>query len=139
MNEPRRERFTRVLRLRHRKEFDAVYAGRARVERGPLIVHGIPNALGHSRLGLAIARRVGSAPRRNRLKRKIREVFRTARATWPGDYDLVVSSKPHADVPIAAYRELLHSALERLHDTWTKRRQRNDRPTPSGPPSPPAL
>jgi len=38
------------------------------------------NTLGFSRLGLAVSRRYGNAVQRNRLKRQLRDVFRT------GDY-----------------------------------------------------
>jgi ribonuclease P protein component len=120
----RAERFTPIFRLRHKREYDAVYAGRARAERGPLIVHAIPNALGHHRLGLAVGRRLGSAPRRNRLKRKIREVFRTTRTRLPGAYDLVVSARAHEDADIERYRSWLAEAIEHLHATWTRRNQR---------------
>lgn len=136
----RAERFTPVFRLRHKREYDAVYAGRARAERGPLVVHALPNGLGHHRLGLAVGRRLGSAPRRNRLKRKIREVFRTTRTRLPGAYDLIVSARAHEDADIDRYRSWLLDAVDHLHATWTRRNQRAlDRGDPQrrmAPPSP---
>ncbi|MFO0828995.1 MAG: ribonuclease P protein component [Phycisphaerales bacterium] len=114
-------RFPRSARLGHRREYQAVHAARTRVEAGPLVVHALPNELGQLRLGLSIGRRVGGAVRRNRLKRMLREAFRTARSLMPGAYDVVVSARAHADLGLDEYRSLLLDAVEHLHRTWTKR------------------
>ncbi|MDZ4829145.1 MAG: ribonuclease P protein component [Phycisphaerae bacterium] len=124
---PRPNRFTRSFRLTHRREFQAVFAAKTRTERGPLVVHAVPNELGGLRLGLSIGRRVGNAVRRNRLKRMIREAFRTSRESMPGPYDVVVSSHAHPDLPLNAYQELLVGAMEHLHRTWVKRHDRRNR------------
>ena len=134
---PRPNRFTRSFRLTHRREFQAVFAGKARVERGPLVLHAIPNELGRLRLGLSIGRRVGNAVRRNRLKRMIREAFRTSRPGMAGPYDVIVSAKAHDELTVLAYSELLVAGLEQLHRTWLKRIQRRER-TASDPTAPPA-
>lgn len=82
--------FPRELRLRKSAEFDRVFAARASVADGNLIVHAAANELEHSRLGLAVSRRVGKAVQRNRWKRLIREAFRLSRAELPVGYDFVV-------------------------------------------------
>lgn len=135
-SKPRSERFTRACRLAHRREFAAVYAGKARVERGPLAVHAIPTDRACSRIGLAIGRRVGTAVRRVRLKRMLREAFRTARASLPGTYDLVVSARSHDDLGLGGYRSLLLDAVTELDRIWRKRRERTERrrPAPEGDP-----
>jgi len=43
-----------------------------------------------SRLGLAVSRKVGKAVKRNRIKRRIRDIFRCRKQELPGSYDLVV-------------------------------------------------
>ncbi len=126
----RPQRFGRAFRLAHRREYDAIYAGKARVERSPLVVHGIPSPTGRSRLGLAIGRRVGNAVRRGRLKRKIREAFRMERASLPAPYDVVVGARPHDDLPLATYRQQLAAAIEAIHALWMKRERRANRPSP---------
>ncbi|MEZ4229025.1 MAG: ribonuclease P protein component [Polyangiaceae bacterium] len=45
-----------------------------------------------ARLGLTVSRRVGNAVARNRMKRLLREVFRTG-AHWPEGVDLVIIAK----------------------------------------------
>jgi ribonuclease P protein component len=54
------------------------------------------NDLGHARLGLSVGvRAAGSAVRRNRLKRLVRESFRHVKLELPS-VDLVVNAKPAA-------------------------------------------
>jgi ribonuclease P protein component len=124
---PRPQRFTPAFRLRHKREYDAVYAAKARVEEGPLVLHALPRGGGPARIGLAIGRRVGNAARRNRVKRLLREAFRLERANLPGTYDLVVGARSHGEVPLDTYRAALRSAVERLHALWTRRQARQDR------------
>jgi ribonuclease P protein component len=45
------------------------------------------------RLGLTVSRKVGPAVRRNRIKRLLREAFRTDRALFPERADVVVIAK----------------------------------------------
>jgi ribonuclease P protein component len=65
------------------------------------------NALDSTRLGLVIGRRHGNAVQRNRLKRLLREAFRTVRINLPVGLDVLCS--PHTGVAptLAALRESL--------------------------------
>jgi ribonuclease P protein component len=112
--------------LRHEKEFEAVYAGKVRESRGPLSVFALPNSLGHPRLGLAVPRRVGTAPKRNRIKRLLREAFRLLQHDWPRGYDLVINVRPHETAMLADYQRMLSAMLVKLHKTW-ERRQAQER------------
>ena len=80
-------------RVRSRRDFAAIHAAKVRASR-PLLVYAIPNTLGHLRIGLSVARRVGNAVARNRVKRRLREAFRLNRHGGPG-YDLLVVVRPH--------------------------------------------
>jgi ribonuclease P protein component len=64
-----------------------------RVSSRSLLVFGLPNAVGHARLGITVTRKIGNAVRRNRTKRMIREVFRRNRHRIPAALDLVVNAK----------------------------------------------
>ncbi|MEL7472204.1 MAG: ribonuclease P protein component [Planctomycetota bacterium] len=123
--------YRRRHRLCHDREFQAVYAAKARKSAGPLVVFMRPNGLPEPRLGLAVGRRVGPAHVRVRLKRLIREAFRLTQhelPVWPGDggrYDVVVSIRPHGGRdgvrPLEQYRRRLHESVEHLHSVWTRR------------------
>jgi ribonuclease P protein component len=107
--------------LRLPSEFAAVYEAKTRESRGPLTVYAVPNDLGHPRLGMSVSRKVGTAVRRNRIRRLIRESFRLLQHDLPRGYDLVVVVRPHEPLMLAEYQKLLSATLVRLHDTWSKR------------------
>jgi ribonuclease P protein component len=123
--------FRRRHRLRHKLEFEAVYEARVRKHRGPLTVFALPNELPNHRLGLSVPKRVGSAPRRNRVKRCVREAFRLLQDELPrharGGYDLVVAVRPHESGTEREYREMLLALVVQLHAEWSKRERREER------------
>ena len=84
------------LRLRHKRDFDAVYARGRRMADGFFTMTIRANKAGAPRLGLAVAIKVaGSAVARNRLRRLIRESFRLHQHELPA-VDLAVSARPPA-------------------------------------------
>jgi ribonuclease P protein component len=108
--------------LRLPSEFAAVYEAKVRESRGPLTLYALPNALGHARLGMSVSRKVGTAVRRNRIRRLIRESFRLLQHDLPQGYDLVVVVRPHEPLILAEYQKMLMAMLVRVHNAWEKRR-----------------
>jgi ribonuclease P protein component len=102
------------LRLTRPAQFDQLRREGLAKWAGPLRVAAAPNGLRHSRLGLAISRRVGSAVRRNRVKRMVREAFRLDRHELPAGYDLVVSAKAHEPAALDDYRRWLVTAMDKI-------------------------
>src|SRR6267378_1807052 len=99
--------FPKSRRIRSRSDFSAVFEDRVKAARGPLIAFARPNQLPHPRLGISISRNVGTAPRRNRIKRLVREAFRLLQHDWPKGYDLVLVVSPHDPLLLADYQKLL--------------------------------
>ena len=124
--------FPRAARLRRASDFKRVHGAGVGARSGPLMVWGRPNQLGHCRLGLAVSRRAGSAVVRNRIKRKLRESFRLSRRALPAAYDLVVSVRRHEVLALGEYQAHLREAVRRLEQTWQKKQQKKEPPSPPG-------
>jgi len=72
-------RFPKGARLIHRRQFQAVFAQGVKTV-GPHFVGYAMNGDGEAcKLGIAVSRKVGNAVVRNRVKRQVREWFRTHR------------------------------------------------------------
>jgi ribonuclease P protein component len=113
--------FPKTHRIRSRADFSAVFESRVRHARGPIIGYARPNDLPHPRLGISIGRAAGTAPRRNRIKRLLREAFRLHQHDWPRGYDLVLVVRPHEPMVLAEYQKMLTAMMVKLHAAWEKR------------------
>ena len=114
MNVPRHLlKFPKTVRVRSRLDFAAVYERGVRMNDGCLSLTVLPNDRSTSRLGLAVSKRYGNAVRRNWLKRRLREVFRTSRAELPEGLDLIVQPRTNAPLKLDALRQSLISLTRR--------------------------
>lgn len=124
--------FPRTHRLSGRLQFSRVFEGRTREARGPLSAFAVPNGLAHPRLGISIGRHVGTAARRNRIKRLLREAFRLHQHDLPVGYDLVIVVKPHEPLELAEYQKLMAHLLLKLHAVWQQREKALDKSSEQG-------
>ncbi|NJD56835.1 MAG: ribonuclease P protein component [Nitrospirae bacterium] len=86
--------------LTRKSEFTIVFEQGRKFPSKHLVLYVLPNRIGHSRLGLAVGRKVGNAVARNRVKRRLREIFRKLFAEHPLCHDVVVvarSTAPEAE------------------------------------------
>lgn len=95
-------RFPRSCRLTTRRQFLTVYAEGRRVASKSFTVFGLPNSAGTCRLGITVTRKVGNAVRRNRIKRRLRDVFRRNQMLLAPNVDLVVNAHASIDVTDSA-------------------------------------
>ena len=106
---PHSAAFPKQYRLLRRLDFQRVYKQGQRRSASLCTVFYQPNGLAETRLGITVPKRLGTAVLRNRIKRRIREVFRLHRQELPGGWDIVLNPRPGAAT--AAYpvleRELL--------------------------------
>ena len=90
-------RLRRRERVRRRSDFDRAYR-RGEHSRGQYVrLHWIANELPYCRLGITVGRRVGGAIARNRLKRRVREIFRNHKESFPKGRDVIVHLLAGAD------------------------------------------
>jgi ribonuclease P protein component len=115
------ETFSRDDRLRKRREFEECYASGVRVSGRHIQVFLLAGgASGRPRLGISVPRRVGSAVVRNRVRRRLREIFRRHRSLLPQSaLSVVVNARPSAAAAeftdlLEDYRSGLTRALSRL-------------------------
>ena len=70
--------FDKTRRLLHKRDYDAVFNQAIKLVTPNFIILYRANTVGHARLGLALSKKViAKAHDRNRLKRILRETFRT--------------------------------------------------------------
>ena len=85
-------------RLSRSRDFDAVYRQGRSVSTRFLVLYWFgrnDEALAEgARLGLAVPKAVGTAVVRNRIKRRLRELFRERSAELPQDHDYVLVVRP---------------------------------------------
>ena len=90
----------RRYRLSRSRDFDAVYRHGRSVSTRFLVLYwfaredGADAAEEGPRLGLAVPKAVGTAVVRNRIKRRLRELFRERSGDLPRDHDYVLVVRP---------------------------------------------
>ncbi len=101
-----------AYRLARKADFDAVYReGRKRTSR-EFAVFLRPNGLPVSRFGWSIKKTLGTAVRRNRIRRRVREIVRLHRSEMATGWDVVIH--PRASVASADFVALRDQLLKLL-------------------------
>jgi ribonuclease P protein component len=113
--------FPASRRLSGSLRFAAVFDAKVKNSAGPLVTYSLPNDLKKCRLGLSVSRRLGTAVRRNRIKRMIREAFRLHPFELSRGYDFVIVVRPHEPASLAEYQKWLAGVSLRSDETWQKR------------------
>ena len=94
----RRLSFPKEVRLRRRKEFLRVQEKGQKIDAGLLLALVLKNQqpLADLRVGLTVSAKVGNAVVRNRVRRRLRELFRTRREALPKGLDMVLIARTSA-------------------------------------------
>jgi ribonuclease P protein component len=114
------ETFSPDDRLRKRREFEECYASGVRVSGRHIQVFLLADTGARPRLGISVSRRVGNSVTRNRVRRRLREIFRRSREIFgPRCPRVVVNARPSAakaTFPELSedYREALTRGLPKL-------------------------
>ena len=100
--------FTRSLKQNH--IFRRLYAKGKRAVTPHVALYARPNGSRSSRLGLTVGSKLGNAVVRNRVRRRLREIYRTNEQRFCPGYDIVVVARVRA--VYARYSELERSFLK---------------------------
>ena len=92
------------FRLRKNMEFKKVYTGGKNYWNRNLILYVRINKLEESRLGITITKKIGNAVVRNKIRRRIKEIYRLNSYRIKNGYDLVFI--PKKNVVDISYKEL---------------------------------
>ena len=108
------QRLRPAERLRCPSAYRRVFEQGEKLVGSLFIMYVLPTAKPHSRLGLAVSKRIGNAVVRNHIKRCLREVFRRHKALLTPACDVVcVARRSAAGMPCALYTQQFLTLLQR--------------------------
>ena len=88
--------FTKRERIRTHADFKTIYKKGRKQDTEHFLIITCPNELGWRRLGITVSKSIGTAVKRNYVKRRLREYFRLHKAQFPSSSDMLIISKPGA-------------------------------------------
>ena len=105
----------RTATLKENYEFRRAYHKGKSCVTPPLVVYARPNRGARNRLGVTVSAKLGHAVVRNRVRRRLREIYRLAQPELKQGYDLVLVARSRAvDAPYAALEQAFRRCCGRL-------------------------
>jgi ribonuclease P protein component len=101
-------------RLKQARDFDLIFSSGRAVADPRLVLHGRRSGLPYNRLAFAVGKKHGNAVARNRLKRLLREAYRTQKPDLPQGYDLVLVPRTGCPDSVHVLAESVASLLGQL-------------------------
>ena len=109
------QRLPRRQRIAKRREFLLVYENGKKLYSRNLVLYAMANELPYDRLGVTVSRKIGKATVRNRVKRRLRAIFRCNKRETPPALDLVINTrKGVANLEFSELRDEVVTILRRL-------------------------
>lgn len=107
--------FKKAERILRRAEFLALADVGKKIQNRHFIAISRAGSQNCSRLGITVTKRVGGAVTRNRIKRRVREFFRTHKGSLRGALDInIIAKRAAAGISPAQTAESLRNLFDRL-------------------------
>ena len=85
-----------AVTVKENYEFRRIYRKGKSAVSPQLVIYCQRNRRGHSRLGVSVSTKLGCAVVRNRVRRRIREIFRLSQGSMKQGYDIIVVGRTRA-------------------------------------------
>ena len=82
-----------AVTLKKNHEFRRLYQKGASAVAGSMVLYCRKNRLGHNRLGVTVSVKLGNAVKRNRARRRLREVYRLNSPRLSQGWDIIVVAR----------------------------------------------
>lgn len=82
--------------IKNNYEFRRLYQRGASASSPRMVLYCRKNRLGETRLGLTVSTKIGKAVRRNRIRRRFREIFRLNRSSIAEGCDIIIVARTRA-------------------------------------------
>ncbi len=99
-----------AVTLKKNHEFRRLYQKGASAVGGGMVIYCRRNRFGHNRVGITVSVKLGNAVKRNRARRRLREVYRLNADKLRQGWDMV----------IVARGRTLNAPWQELNDTFTR-------------------
>ncbi|MBU5428373.1 ribonuclease P protein component [Tissierella pigra] len=102
----------KIYRLRSNMEFKKVYSGGKSYWNRNLVLYVKKNNIGNTRVGYSITKKIGNSVVRNKIRRRMKEIYRLNFENIKNNYDLIfIPKKNTVDI---SYKELESAMLHIL-------------------------
>ena len=108
-------------KLRKSWQFRKIYTEGNKYFSNLFILYVLPNNTQEIRIGLTVTKKVGISVQRNRIKRVIREVFRSLKGIAPGNDLVVIARKSAVNLKYSQARDSLTYLLYRARVLGSER------------------
>jgi len=102
----------KIYRLRSNMEFKKVYSGGKSYWNRNLVLYVKKNNVGDTRIGYSITKKIGNAVVRNKIRRRMKEIYRLNFNGVKNNYDLILI--PKKNIVDISYKELESAMLHIL-------------------------
>ena len=100
-------------RVKRSQDFDNIIRKKQSLANRQFVIYYQKNNLDHMRLGISVSKKLGKAFERNKIKRYIRETFKT-RKEFVKNYDIIVIARAGAkDMPFLEFGSSIDHVLKR--------------------------